>query len=173
MHHHNAGCCKDTFSFFLSVRWYAYHGCLCHSLLYMHLYALAYMTMHKSCLLVCRPYFNTMKLWTPDLNLHLSFADTTFCLLACLFAFLLVCLLSCLFAILFACSHPCFYVCHIYHVYLLHAFIMCSLHLFLPLLAYWFLVFVFACTHMERECKEVRHSFPSASKKGKDASMSI
>ena len=28
----------------------------------MHLYTLAYMFPHKSCLLVCRPYFNTMKL---------------------------------------------------------------------------------------------------------------
>ena len=47
-------------------------------------YTLAYMSMHESCLLVCRPYFNTMKLWTFDPNLHLSLTDTT-----------LVCLLSC------------------------------------------------------------------------------
>ena len=30
--------------------------------LYVHLYALAYMSMHESCLLVCHQYFNTMKL---------------------------------------------------------------------------------------------------------------
>ena len=47
----------------------------------MHLYTLAYMSMYESCLLVCRPYFNTMKLWTFDPNLHLSLTDTTFCLL--------------------------------------------------------------------------------------------
>jgi len=64
--------------------------------LYLHLYTLAYMSMYESCLLVCRPYFNTMKLWTSNPNLHLSLADTTFCLLSCLFSFLLVCLLSCL-----------------------------------------------------------------------------
>ena len=65
----------------------------------MHLYMLAYMFMHESCLLVCRPYFNTMELWTFDSNLHLSLVDTTFCLpfrlfvffLVCLFAFFLVC----------------------------------------------------------------------------------
>ena len=80
--------------------------------LYMHLYMLAYMSMHESCLLLRRPFFNTMKLWTfdPNLhNLHLSFADTTFCSLSCLFAFLLFCLLSC-------------YACHVYHPYLLYAF---------------------------------------------------
>ena len=47
----------------------------------MHLYTLAYMSMHESYLLLCCPYFNTMKLWTSDPNLHLSLADTTFCLL--------------------------------------------------------------------------------------------
>ena len=51
----------------------------------MHLYTLAYMSMHEFCLLVCHLYFNTMKLWTPNPNLHLSFADTTFCLFACYF----------------------------------------------------------------------------------------
>ena len=61
----------------------------------MHLDTLAYMFMHESCLLVCRPYFNTMKLWTFNPNLHLSLVDTAFCLLSCLFAFSLVCLLSC------------------------------------------------------------------------------
>ena len=84
----------------------------------MHLYTLAYMSMHESCFLVYHLYFNIMKLWTFDLNLHLSLVDNTFCLLSCLFAFSLVCLLSCFFA------------CHVYHVYLLYA----SLHLFLPLL---------------------------------------
>ena len=74
--------------------------------LYMHLYTLAYMSMHESCLLVCRPCFNTMKLWTFDPNLHLSLADTIFVrFLACfpffLFACFLLCLpcLSCLFAL--------------------------------------------------------------------------
>ena len=50
----------------------------------MYLCTLAYMFMHESCLLVCRPCFNTMKLWTSDPNLYLSLAETTFCLLSCL-----------------------------------------------------------------------------------------
>ena len=58
--------------------------CATHQL-YMQLCTLAYMSMHESCLLVCCPYFNKMKLWTSDPNLHLSLADTTFCLLSCLF----------------------------------------------------------------------------------------
>ena len=36
--------------------------------LHIHLHTLAYMSMHESCLLVCRPRFNTMKLWTFDPN---------------------------------------------------------------------------------------------------------
>ena len=79
-------------------------------LLYMHFYMLAYMSMHESCLLVCCPCFNTMKLWTFDPNLHLSLVDTTFCLLSCLFALPLVFL------------HHCFYACHAHHDYLLYAF---------------------------------------------------
>ena len=53
----------------------------------LHLYTLAYMFMHES---VCRPYSNPMKLWTFDPNLHLSFQDTLFCFIICLFASLCV-----------------------------------------------------------------------------------
>ena len=60
----------------------------------MHLYTLTYMFMQESCLLVCHPCFNTIKLWTFDPNLHLSLTDTAFCVLSCLFALFFVCLLS-------------------------------------------------------------------------------
>ena len=86
----------------------------------MYLYMLAYMSMHESCLLVCHPCFNTMKLWTSDPNLHLSLADTNFCSFSCLFAFLLVCLLSC-------------YACHVYYAHLFCAF------------SYTFRIFSFHC----------------------------
>ena len=92
----------------------------------MHLYMLAHMSIHESCLLVCCPCFNKMKLWTFNSNLHLSLVDTTFCLLSCLFAFLLICLCSC------------FSACHVYHAYLLYASFICSLYHFLPLLVCWF-----------------------------------
>ena len=173
MHNLDASCFVHTFSLFHSMHWYACHACLCHTLAFdaslytcSHVYAWV-------CLLVCHPYFNTMKLLSPNPNLHLSLADTIFCLLACLFAFLLVCLLSRLFVLSLVCSHPCFYICHIYHVYLLHAFIVCSLHIFLLLLACWFLVFAFACTQMEWGRMELRHCLLGTSKKGEDANMSI
>ena len=120
MHHDDAGCFVDTYPFFRSMR------CLLTMLvcatrgLSMHLYTLAYMSIHESCLLMCRPCFNTMKLWTSDPNQYLSLADTTFCLLSCLFAFLLICLLS-------------YYACHVYHAYLLYASFIYSLHLFLSI----------------------------------------
>ena len=125
----------------------------------VHLYTLTYISMHESCLLVCRPHFETIELRTFDPNLHLSLVDTTFCLLSCFFAFLLLCLLTCFFA------------CHVYHAYLLYASFIRSLHLFLPLLVCWFLVFAFACIHMERECMEVGRGLPGASKKGEGPSM--
>ena len=64
----------------------------------MHLYMLAYMSMHESCLLVCRPCFNTMKLWTSNPNLHLSLTDTTLLFTFFLFVCYLACLRACMFA---------------------------------------------------------------------------
>ena len=48
---------------------------------------------------------------------------------------------------------------------------ICSLHLFLPLLICWFLIFAFACTRMKRRRLELGHSLPRANKKGTDESM--
>ena len=126
----------------------------------MHFYTLAYISMHESYLLVCHPCFNTMKLWTSDPNLHLSLANTA-----------LVCLLSCFVSPFF--SHPGFYVCHVYYVYLLYASLLCSLHLFLPWLICWFLVFAFACTHMERGRMELGHGLPGVNKMGEDVCTRI
>ena len=81
--------------------------------LYIHLHTLAYMSMHESYLLVCRPCFNTMKLLTFDLNLHLSLVDTNLCLFSCLFAFKLVFLLPCsllTISIMVICFMPLSYV---------------------------------------------------------------
>ena len=154
----------------------------------MHLYTLAHMSMHESCLLVCRPYFNTMKLWTPDPNLHLSHTDTTFCLLFCLFSFLLVCLLV---FFLVSCWPSCF-LAFFFFVYLVALHVSChmlclpclsrssffmSFHIlfasFLPLLVCWFLVFAFACTQIERGRMELGHDLPVINKKGEDVSMWI
>ena len=99
----------------------------------MHLGTLAYMFMHESCLIVYCPYFNIMKLWTFDPNLHLSLVDTTFCfsfLLVCLLACFSSCFVVCLFILWFVMSPAICYACHVYHAYLLFASFTCSLHLF-------------------------------------------
>ena len=126
----------------------------------MHLYMLAYMSMHKSCLLVCCPCFNIMKLWTFDPNLHLSLADTTFCLLSCL-------LVSFLAFFPFLLCLPC-----LSSLFALRPFLS-SLYFFLPLLVCWFLVLAFTCTHTERGRMELRHGLPGTSKKGEGTSLSI
>ena len=70
----------------------------------VHLYTLTYISMHESCLLVCRPHFETIELRTFDPNLHLSLVDTTFCLPFCLFVFFLfACFPVCLLAFLSSC----------------------------------------------------------------------
>ena len=75
-------------SLFHSVRWYAYHACLCHPLAYVHLYTLSYISRHQSCLLVSSilQHKEAMDIRSKP---TLSLADTTFCLLAFLFVFLL------------------------------------------------------------------------------------
>ena len=120
----------------------------------MYLYMLAYMSMHESCLLVCRPYFNTMKLWTSNPNLHLSPVDTTFFLPFCLFVFFLVCLLACLPSYFLAClfilwlvmSPAIWYAWHVNHAYLLYASFTCSLHL-LPSIACLLVSCLFLCMY--------------------------
>ena len=104
----------------------------------MHLYTLAYMFMHESCLLVCHLCFNTIKLWTFDPNLHLSLADTTFCLPCCLFVFFLVSLRACspsyLLVRLFIFS------CHVSHHMLWLPYLSCLFALHpLPLFTHLFL----------------------------------
>ena len=96
----------------------------------LHLYMLAYMSMHKSYLLVCCPYFNAMKLWTSDLNLHFSLVDTTFCLFACFLIRLCISL---------ALSPVTFYACHVYYVYPLYAFSYALCILSFPCLSVGFL----------------------------------
>ena len=114
MHLHVASCFVHTFPISRSVRWYAYHACLCQPLA-LYANTLAHMSMHESCLLVCRSCFNIMKLWTFDPNLHLSLVNTTFCLPFRLFACFLVSLSA--MSIMLICFIP------------LSSFI-CSLHLF-------------------------------------------
>ena len=150
MHRHDASCYVHTFPLFAPYDDMLTMLVCATCWLYMHLYMPAYMSMHESCLLVCHPYFNTMKLWKFDPNLHLSPVNTTFCLFACLFACFLA-LLAFLFvrSSLLIMSPVTCYACHIYLVCLLYTHHALSMYLFLPLLVCWFLVFAFACIHME------------------------
>ena len=141
--------CDDMFTMFVCATCWVY----------MHLYTLAYMSLHESCLLVCRPCSNTMKLWTSDPNLHLSLVDTSFCLLYRFFALFLVCLL------------PFFFACHAYHSYSFYAFSYALRTFSFHCLSTSFLVFTFACTHMEQGRTKLGHGLPSVSKKGAGASI--
>ena len=140
--------------------------------LFMHHYMFAYMSMHESCLLVCRPCFNTMKIWTPDPNLHLSPVDITFCLpFACLSSYFLAC--SCILWLTMS-----LVIC--YAMLAMSIMLFCFMPLshalcifFLPLLVCWFLVLAFTCTHTERGRMELRHGLPGTSKKGEGTSLSI
>ena len=73
--------------------------------LYMHHYTLAYMSMHESCLLLCHPYFNPIKSWTSDPNLHLSLTNATFYLFSYLFVSLFVSCFLVSLLVHFWCNH--------------------------------------------------------------------
>ena len=76
-----------------------------------HLYTLAYMSIHESCLLGCHLCFNTKKLWTFDPNLHLSLMDTTLVYLLSCFVSFFACILVSMFAmsIMFIYFMPLYY----------------------------------------------------------------
>ena len=149
-----AGCFVHTSPLFRSLWWYACHACSCHLLaLFAYLHACLYV--HAWVLLASVSsmfqHNKAMDIWSKPIFVprghYLLFAFLLLCLFACLLTFWLLCLpcLSCLSAL-------CLFI--------------CSLHLFLPLLVCWFLVFAFACMHMERGCLELGHSLLGVSKKG-------
>ena len=147
---------------------------------FMHLYTLADMSVHESCLLVCHPYFNTMKVWTSDPNLNLSPVDITFCLFACLLAGFFVlsvflsCQLSCLSTYPVTCHVSCYLPCfpclsclptlRLFPTHFVHFLsIACLLVSYLCLCMYTYR----AKTH------ELGHDLLGTSKMGAGASMSI
>ena len=140
---------------FFSVRCYAYHVCLHHPLaFYASLHACSHV--HARVLLAS---VSSMLQHNEVLDIR---SKPTFvpCGHHILFAFLLVCLLACFLAFLFLCL-PCL------SYYLLYATFICSLHLFLPLLVCWFLVFALCMyTHGER-MHGARAPSPRCKKKGR------
>ena len=131
------GCSVRTLSFFAShdamLTMFVCATCW----LSMHLYMLAYMFMLESCLLVCYPYFNTMKSWTSDSDLHL-FPHGHHLLFAfflvCLFACFLVCLPSSLLSYLVVCHVSGHLLCLLrLYASLLYTHWALSMHLFLSI----------------------------------------
>ena len=146
---------------FRSMRCYAYHVCLHHPLAF---YASLHACSHVHALVLLASVLSMLQHnEVMDIRSKPTFVPLGHHLL---FAFLLVCLHACLLAFLFLCL-SCL------SCYLLYASFIFSLHLLLPLLVCWVLVFAFACTHMEKGRMELGHGLPSVSKKGEDASMWI
>ena len=139
--------------------------------LYVHLYTLVYIFMHESCLLVCRPCFNTIRLWTSDPNLYLSLTDTTFCLLSCLFTLCLL-LLSCLSTPLLICLLTSCMLCLSLLSYLLVLHPFAIIYAFLPFhCSFTGFLSLPLHVHMERGHMELGSDLLGASKKGMDASL--
>ena len=95
MHHHDVGCFMHTFPLFPSMWWYAYHTCLRHSLAFyasLHACVRVHVWVLLASVLSILQHNEFM-----DIRSHLILADTTFCLLSCLFAYFLACLLAFLF----------------------------------------------------------------------------
>ena len=148
------GCSMRTFPLFRSVWWYAYHVCLCHpSAFYaslhacLHIHAWVLLASVSSVLQNKEAMDIRSKPTFVPCGHYLLFAFLLVCLFTCLLAFLLLCLpcLSCLSALCLS---------------------ICFLHLFLPLLAFWFLFFAFECTHGVRMLG-VRAQSPKHKQKGR------
>ena len=122
----NVGLLHVNAFLFRSARWYACHACLRHLLaFYVSLHACLHV--HAWVLLAS---VSSMLQHNEAIDIR---SKPTFALREhhlSLFAILL-CFPFCL--------HPGFYVCHVYHVYLLYASLLCSVHLFLPWLVCCFL----------------------------------
>ena len=99
---------------------------------------------------LCRPYFNTMELWTLDPKLHLSSQDTTFCLITCLLA------------------PPCAqHVCLPPFDPFVSMFFACFLSsLLLSWLVRWLVSVFLACTRMEQRMLRARARPPRCKQKG-------
>ena len=156
----DAGYFVHTFPLFCSVRWCAYHACLCHPLAFftslhacLHVHAWVLLVSVSSIL----QHNEAMDVWSKSTFVprkhHLLFALLLVYLFVRLLAFLLC--LPCLSYLSALC---------LFHI--LFASLLSSL-------VYWFLVFAFACTYMERGCLELGHGLLGASEKGAGTSMSI
>ena len=131
MHRHDASCYVHTFPLFAPYDDMLTMLVCATCWLYMHLYMPAYMSMHESCLLVCHPCFNTMKLWTFDPSFCSSWTPPFVCFLECLPFHLFARILVSMFAIsiMFICFMPLSCALCIFSFHCLHAgFLSLPLH---------------------------------------------
>ena len=164
MHCHDASCFVHAFTLFRSMRWYTYHACLCHSLAF---YASLHTCLHVHTWVLLASVSSILQHNKAiDIRSKPTLVPRGHHLFVCPFACLSSFLFACSLAFLFLCL-PC--LSHLFALCLL----ICSFHPFLPLLDCWFLVFVFACTHIEQGHIELGHDLPGASKEGTGTSMSI
>ena len=144
-----------AFPLFCFRQWYARHACLCHPLAFyaslhacLHVHAWVLLASVSSIL----QHNEVTNIWSKPTFVpcghHLLLAFLLVCLLACLVAFLFLCLpcLSCLFAL-----------CLIHMLFASFPSIACLL----------VLVFVFACTHIERGRMELGHGPQVQAKRAK------
>ena len=95
MHRLDVGCFVHAFFLFRFVRWYACHSYLCHPLAF---YASLHTCLHVHAWVLLASVLSILQHNEfMDIRSHLILADTTFCLLSCLFAYFLACLLAFLF----------------------------------------------------------------------------
>ena len=144
---------------------YACYACLCHSLAFcaflhacLYVHALVLLVSVSSTLQHNEVMDIRSKPTFVPRGHHLLFAFLLVSLLVCWLAFLLLSHATLAISILLVCFAP------FSHYLRISSF---------PLLVCWFLVFAFACTHLERGRMELGHGLPGASKKDKDASMPI
>ena len=144
---------------------YACYACLCHSLAFcaflhacLYVHALVLLVSVSSTLQHNEVMDIRSKPTFVPRGHHLLFAFLLASLLVCWLAFLPLSHATLAISILLVCFAP------FSHYLRISSF---------PLLVCWFLVFAFACTHLERGRMELGHGLPGASKKDKDASMPI
>ena len=157
MHRHDASCFVHTYPLFHSMWWYVCHACLRHPLVLcaslhacLHVHAWALLA-NVSSMLQCNEAMDiqSKRTFVPHKH-HLLFA------ILFVYPLLFVCYLACLSLCLLVHFAPFFY----YQCFSPY-----------PLLCCWFLVFAFACTHMEWGHMELGHDLLGTSKKGTDASL--
>lgn len=146
----------SLFFFFCSAQFYAYHACLCHSLAF---YASLHACLHVHPWVLFASVSSMLQYnEVIDVQSKPTFFPRGHQLL---FSFLLVCLFACLLDFWFLCL-PCLSCLS----YLLYVSFICILHLFLPSLVCWFLVYCLSMYTPRARMHRARARSPRHKRKG-------